>query len=364
MAKKILLGSALVLVILTASFYLLMPEKVRIDFEKTRTIFKVYEDNKFVVSGIEYVRLFDGTKLMRAKNRTINFTISRDILGYKTVTERISSFKNEIIIEELYEFDNGVVNVENVPIAHDICFSNAKGKIFEYMIDKITYDGETKDILSPFLFDKNMKVEFQEDYYRAKVYNYKYASDKIKIRYRVIRDYQCFKVRLFDPVLFGINVTKICDWRADKKNTYGYVTHEYTCQTDYFEIDTVNKYATCLNRTFQWPSNSTWNYESLFGHRYDWGNKPNKTMYWDEWEVINTEDIQVCEKVTGFQSDNFKFNLSLCNLGDCQKIGKNFVCFYKRDRDSYVGCNLETKKCFKKVDSDEYVKLRDCIVKI
>ena len=133
MVKKILLGFALALVILTASFYILMPDKVRIDFEKTRTIFKVYEDGKFVTSGVEYVRLFDGTKLMRASDRVINYTL----LEGKTVAEHKSLFKEGIIVEEEYEFDNDVVNVEEVPVSHSICFTNAKGKIFEYMIDKI-----------------------------------------------------------------------------------------------------------------------------------------------------------------------------------------------------------------------------------
>ncbi len=183
------------MVILTTSFYILMPEKVRIDFEKTRTIFKVYEEGKFVTSGIEYVRIFDGTRLMRAKNRTINYILLDEI----TIVNRQSSFKERIVIDEIYEFDNEVINVENVPVSHKICFTNAKDKIFEYMIDRIEYDGETKDITSPFEFGKNMKLTFQDGYYRAKVYNYKYATDKIKIRYRVTDDYQCFDVRLFDP---------------------------------------------------------------------------------------------------------------------------------------------------------------------
>ncbi|KKM55277.1 hypothetical protein LCGC14_1552780 [marine sediment metagenome] len=198
MAKKIWLGSALVLVVLTASFYILMPEKVRIDFTKTRTIFSVYNilTEKFDIEGIEYVRIFDGTKLMRAKNRTIDYTL----LEGKTMAERVSMFKDGIVIEEKYGFDNDVVDVENVPTSHNICFTNAENKIFEYMIDRITYEGLTKDITSPFEFGKNMKLTFQDGYYRAKVYNYKYASDKIKIRYRVESDYQCFDVRFFDPV--------------------------------------------------------------------------------------------------------------------------------------------------------------------
>ena len=226
MAKKIVLGSLLVLVILMASLYILMPGKVRIDFEETRTIFKVYEDDKFVVSGIEYVRIFDGTKLMRAKNRTINYTL----LEGKAMAERVSMFKDEIVIDEKYEFNNNVTSVENVPLAHNICFANASGKIFEYMIDKVTYDGETKDITSPFAFGRNMKLVFQDGWYRAKVHNYKTVSDKIKIRYRVEKDYQCFNVRLFDPI--PLNDSNINDLRNNDSITIkGDLTKTYKSST-------------------------------------------------------------------------------------------------------------------------------------
>ena len=44
-----------------------------------------------------------------------------------------------------------------------------------------------------------MKVTFQDGSYRSKVYQQKYAADKIIIRYRINSDYECFDVRLFDP---------------------------------------------------------------------------------------------------------------------------------------------------------------------
>ncbi len=205
--KTIAVGSVLLLVVLTASFYMLMPEEIRIDFEKTRTVFKVYEDGKFVISGIEYTRIFDGTSLMRANNRNISYDIGVDISTWY----RIANFKEGIIAEDFYEFDNDATDVETVPISHEICFTNAKGKIFEYMIDKITYDGETKDITSPFSFGKNMNVTFQDGYYRAKVYNYSTATDKIKIRYRITDDHQCFDIRLFDPEPTNLSSTFFYD---------------------------------------------------------------------------------------------------------------------------------------------------------
>ncbi len=195
MAKKIWLGSILILVILTTSFYMLMPDKVRIDFTKTRTIFRVYEEGKFVISGIEYTRIFDGTKLMRAKNRTRSY----DIKDKTTEWHRVASFKDKIIAEDFYKFDNEATDVETVPISHMACFTNAQGKIFEYLISNIEYNGTTGDIMSPFDFGKNMKITFQEGYYRAKVYQQKVRPDKIIVRYRITSDYECFDIRLFDP---------------------------------------------------------------------------------------------------------------------------------------------------------------------
>ena len=148
MVKKILLGSILLLVILSTSFYIMLPNKIRIDFQKTRTIFSVYDNstNKFVTSGIESTRIFDGAKLMRAKNRSISY----ELYDGTTRWYRLANFKEGIIVEDFVSFDNDAIDVENVPVSHQACFTNAAGKIFEYLISNIEYDGETKDIISPF----------------------------------------------------------------------------------------------------------------------------------------------------------------------------------------------------------------------
>ncbi len=293
MVKKIWLGTVLVLIILTSSFYILMPDKVRIDFTKTRTIFSIYnpETEKFDdIQGIEYVRIFDGTRLMRAKNRTINYILLDGI----TLANRQSSFKERIVIDEIYKFVNEVTNVENVPVSHNICFNNAENKIFEYMIDRIEYDGETKDITSPFEFGKNMKLTFQEGYYRAKVYNYKYATDKIKIRYRVTEDYQCFDVRLFDPVIIKINLTdSIKELKKCK------VIQTFKEKKDY---------QPCVkNQTSIFINNETGINETVIRF-YD-----RKCLIGSHIEIINTT---VC-KNTGYQYQD--------KIWDCEKYG--YVCY-------------------------------------
>ncbi len=299
MVKKIWLGTVLVLIILTSSFYILMPDKVRIDFTKTRTIFSIYnpETEKFDdIQGIEYVRIFDGTRLMRAKNRTINYILLDGI----TLANRQSSFKERIVIDEIYKFVNEVTNVENVPVSHNICFNNAENKIFEYMIDRIEYDGETKDITSPFEFRKNMKLTFQEGYYRAKVYNYKYATDKIKIRYRVTEDYQCFDVRLFDPVIIKINLTdSIKELKECEVIQYNYSKKDYQF---------------CLkNNTHNFISNITGKSETKIIFY-------NSTCYTKT--IIVFENETICKKI-GYQYGD--------KIWNCAKY--NYVCYWN---DSHI----------------------------
>ncbi len=196
MAKtKIILGT-LILVILTSTFYIYLPGKVRIDFEKSRTVYKVFEDGKFVLAANEYVRLFDGTKKMLAKSRENSYSI----YDHDTqVLKEAYMYRDNIKIEQFYSFDNDVESVRNVPVMETVCFYNASGKIFEWLIQDIEYDGETKDIRSGFSFGHNMEVRFEGGYYRAKVYQNKVSPDKIIVRYRINDNFQCFNMRVFDP---------------------------------------------------------------------------------------------------------------------------------------------------------------------
>ena len=71
MAKQKYYLGFLILVILTSSVYIMLPDSVRIDIEPTKSTFKVWENDSWVISGVEYVNLFDGAAKMRAKNRSI-----------------------------------------------------------------------------------------------------------------------------------------------------------------------------------------------------------------------------------------------------------------------------------------------------
>ena len=204
MGIKINIG-VLLLVILSASIYILLPGQIRIDVQNTKTLYSVYEDGKLVLAAKEFVNLFDGTAKMRANFREVSQSVDS---GMITIS-RIANYKDGIRIEEKYVFDSRISDVEQVPISHETVCINCVGKILQFEYRNILYTGPTKDITSPFSFGHRMKLTWQEGTYRSKVYQ-QLAVDKIILRYRPTEDYQVFNTRLFDPPNLGdagINIT-------------------------------------------------------------------------------------------------------------------------------------------------------------
>ena len=197
--QKFILGF-LTLVILSSSIYILLPENVRIDIENTKTTFKVWEDNSWVLSGIEYTKIYDGTTLLRANSRSL----SNSINGNKTTIIRTSNFKDNITTIDTYEFDGDIKGVENVPVNHEIKILNAEGKILQYEVGNILYTGETKEIDSPFSFGHKMKLDWDSGDYYSKVLNYS-SNDKIIIKYKINSSEFVKNVKLSDPLNSNYN---------------------------------------------------------------------------------------------------------------------------------------------------------------
>ncbi len=259
MAKKIIFG-VLILVVLSASIYVMLPEQVRIDIQKTRTIFKVYDDGKFIPTAYEYTRLFDGRTKMLAKNRIVDYTNGTPTLIHR----KAIMFRENITIEDFYYFDGSIDDIEQVPISHKICFTNAKGKLFEYLITDLDNSfKETFEFTSPFSFGEKMKINFHDDYYRAKYYNYLTVNNKIKIRYRIINNSQCFNVRLTDP----LDIETISLSMSEKTDITGskYISFEAPKEdiSIYFkDSSTKDIYDLNINEVFSSYSNGRWKFGS------------------------------------------------------------------------------------------------------
>lgn len=200
MVTKKVLGAFLVVVFLASSIYFMMPDKVRIDIEKTRTKYSVWE-NDWVLAATEYVNLYDGSTKMRAKSRGLNYSEDSD---YSYVT-RTSTWKENITTIQTYTFYKAAENVEDFPIGNEFECLNCEGKIVHYEIRDILYENPTEEISSPFSFGHNMKIEWGPGAYYSKVFQQK-SVDKIIIKYRPQSSHETYKVRLYDPVLTS-NIT-------------------------------------------------------------------------------------------------------------------------------------------------------------
>lgn len=193
MAKKIIFSAFLILVLLTSSFYFLLPGKVRIDIKETKTEYSVWDD-KWVLAATEYVHLYDGTKKMRASSRELIYWNDSSFV----YAQRKATWKDNITTKQTYIFSKYTSDVEVFPAINRFECFNCEGKIVHYEIRDILYNGETKIIHSPFSFGNNMRIEWFDDPYLHKIYQQK-VSDKIIIRYRPITDWETYYVRLIDP---------------------------------------------------------------------------------------------------------------------------------------------------------------------
>lgn len=191
MAKKYVIGT-LLLAILAASIYVALPGKVKIDVSMASTKYYTYDDG-WVLGGIEYVYLYNGTKKMTPLNRVINYTIN----GLETTITRRSEFAGSSMTHT-YTFRGDTSNIELIPVKGKLECFNCSGKIIQFEFNKINYDGFNRNAISPETFGK-FKIEWQSGAYFAKVYNYLTSPDKLIVKYKATKDYESYDVRMFDP---------------------------------------------------------------------------------------------------------------------------------------------------------------------
>ena len=201
MAKQKYILGFLVLVMLTASIYIMIPGAVRIDIEKTKSTFKVWENESWVVSGVEYVNLFDGSAKMRASERTIENTMFENT----SIITRTAQYKNNILVVERYIFDGSTEDVTLFPVEHSIDVIGAdrpdRPYILQYEVQKLLYTGETiGPIEAPQSFGHKMRVEWEDGNYYSRIFKYSGRDEgKLTIKYRIDSDRFSKNVRLFDP---------------------------------------------------------------------------------------------------------------------------------------------------------------------
>lgn len=196
-----------------------MPDKVKIVVENTNTKFYVWENDSWVLGGTEYVYLYDGTTKMLASSRNVSSFTSGNI----TKIVRTATWKQNISTIDTYVFDSTIDDVELFPISHEFVCVNCVGKIVQFEYRDLLYEGETREASSPESFGHNMKVEWENNNYYAKIFQ-QIVTDKLIIKYKPVSDYSVYSVRLFDPDPFIDIDTNITFNNVSGNRTYEYGT--------------------------------------------------------------------------------------------------------------------------------------------
>ena len=193
--KEIAIGT-IILAIFAAYFLVTMPgSNVRLKIDNDKSTFYLLDGTTWKVSGYEYTKLYNGSKLISRFNVS---GIARDYsIGDQVVISRTTRFgKGEITVKENWIFDPNATDVESFPINHTIQCLNCKGLILQYEVQKLGYVGLNKDVTSPLTIGR-MKIAWEDGAYLQKLY----ATDKLWIRYKPTSADQTYWVRLFDPQL-------------------------------------------------------------------------------------------------------------------------------------------------------------------
>ena len=185
-------------------------------------------------------------------------------------------------------------------------------------------------------FYKNKKQEF-------KIVVFKHnPEDKIKFGGEITKSE-------FDPYFFGkFNITKLCKWRTETQDIFGDCIY-------------YNNYTDCLNTSGINTSCSLKQTTRKFKCK------------------TGTKQVKICDKVIGFKIGKKIINFSKCGI-KCTREGKIIQCDMCPDENGVCDANCDgilqsgesgfkiniTKanwhKLNKKIDSEAYRKLKECIV--
>jgi parallel beta-helix repeat protein len=202
MDKTKLVIGFLLLILTSYGVYISLQNDVRIYVQNDKSTFYVVEDGRWRISGVEYNKLFNGTKLIYRRARNVEIQTLIDDIKETVTIIRKTPFTNGAFIIDTYSFDGKIDSLELFPVSHTLEIINGSGLIYQYEVRKLVYTGETiKDITSPQSFGRNMTVEWDKWNYYSKIYKYVNKDEgKLLVKYRINSDYEKINVRLFDPV--------------------------------------------------------------------------------------------------------------------------------------------------------------------
>ncbi len=236
----------MVVLISSGAYITLLNQDLRIRVDEDKTTFYVKnENNRWVVSGREFNKLFDGTSLMnRRLSESEVVTIIDDTSSTVTITRYTKYIRGPVIIDTYY-FNGKLNGIESFPVSHTVEIFNGSGFFYRYEVRDLVYDGITEKLsITDMSFGRNMKITWQEGYRWARVFK----SGILKVQYNIPTDYEIYNVRLFDPRPVDITENILISPG---------VFEVRKCDLEYFEDIRYSNYIDITNRTYIFINNIT-----------------------------------------------------------------------------------------------------------
>ena len=204
--QKLILG-LLSIILLSTGIITLTFLNVRTKIENTKSTFYISENGSWVISGIEYNKMYRGnTRILQYNPKLVS---EFDEITKVAKVTRTANY-GKAVIRDTYIFQGKVKDIEQFPVSHKIEVINGSGMFYQYELRKIDYNGVTySNPKSPLRFGKKMFLEFPMTYSSGKVYTSKYVIPKLYnlvykskyviLKYKLYSDYESYNIRLFDP---------------------------------------------------------------------------------------------------------------------------------------------------------------------
>ena len=217
--KQFIFG-LLTIILMTGVAYITFNDEARLKITTDDATFYV-KDSRWLVGGVEELRLFDGNKQLYRDVSNIrleyffddgttivpvdeSFNYNNQTTGY-FIVKRTTPYKRGPVIIATYYFDISVKDIEDFPTILKIEVINGTDKFLRYTVDRLTDAGEKRKLTgeTELSFGRNMKVNLNPNYRWAWI-GWPYGSDSISAQYDVPSDYEIYYFRFYDPT--GINL--------------------------------------------------------------------------------------------------------------------------------------------------------------
>ena len=197
MNNKIIVGLLVITILASSAVYITLSGqgiKMRVDNDQT-TFYVLNENSRWIVSGREYNKLFDGTSQMNRD--TSGVYVNTTISGMDVWINRYTPYIRGPVIIDTYHYKGDIADKTLFPISHKIEVINGSGFFYRYEVRDLDYSGDTYKLNGEtvLLFGNNMKVELNPNYRWAWVYK----IGIVRAQYDINSDYEIFYARLFDP---------------------------------------------------------------------------------------------------------------------------------------------------------------------